>query len=213
MYRPRKIPEDRAAVADHIPAARRYRLSGSKTQIRVEDCRDQRTLLAWRGKTARFLRARSKLLIALGERGTIAISKTELQRLALMATTFQYGERERNVAAERELLASEKLWQRLRDIDLRIPSFHSRVARLLFRYPGEHLSAADARCLAELKFPNHDAARLQECLDDLARWGVVQRIAVGADVFYDLDLEPHLHLYDTRTRQLTDAPRSGTLIR
>ncbi len=203
----------RASGASFTPSRYRLSVASGGGAVRIDDCRDARTVLEWRGHVARRLMQNSPLLRAAASCGAIAIGKQVLKRLALSATAIEYERSALHDAADLELQAAEQLWQRLREIDIRIPSFHARVAKVLFRYPGEHLSAADALCLTQLKFPNHDAEQLRECLDDLSMWGVVQRIAVRTDVFYDLDVAPHLHLFDARTRQLADAPTSGTLIR
>ena len=205
----------RRALVPTARPPRRYRLRVNPTGdcIRIDDGQDAaRTLLSWRGDVARRLLDGNPLLQAAARNGVVSIDKHELKRLTLRATTFDVEDSDPS-DLDLELRGAEHLWQRLRDLGIRIPSFHSRVAKVLFRYPDEHLCAADAQCLTQLAFPNHGADRLSQCLDDLVAWRVVQRVAVGADVFYDLDIEPHLHLFDTRTCELTDAPTSGIVIR
>ena len=209
---------DSLLVVGTTSAGRRYSLSAHAGEVTVDDLTIDdgpagRIVLSWRGEVARRLVAKNALARKAAKCGPISISKQAAKRLALQAAAIGYEDGELDVAADSELLVADRLWQRLRDLGIRIPRVHSHVAIALFRYPGEHLSAADALCLAQLTFPNLDAVRLNGCLDDLADWGVVQRISVGVDVFYDLETAPHLHLFNTQTRELTDAPTSGVIMR
>ena len=53
---------------------------------------------------------------------------------------------------------------------------------------------------------------IHACLDDLTTWKVIQRIVIDDEnVFYDVDMRPHLHIFDPVTRSLVDAPRAGVV--
>ena len=88
------------------------------------------------------------------------------------------------------------------------------IARLLFAKPGQHFSTQDVACLFLLECPSlvFTEGRLAACLDELAYWGVIQRIEVdGENIFYDINTNPHLHVYNSRTRELRDANLQGIL--
>ena len=107
---------------------------------------------------------------------------------------------------------TDRLQRRLSELEVRLPSFHKRIAALLFGLPGQHLSDADVHSLTQFRYPFVDDERTTRVLDDLVRWGVLQRIDAGANgVFYDIETRAHLHVYCTRTGELRDAPASGIL--
>ncbi len=89
---------------------------------------------------------------------------------------------------------------------------HNRILRLLHAHPGHHFSRDDVVCLTLLEWPGVDSRRIRAHLDDIVSWRLVQCIEVdAANVFYDIDVRPRLHIYDEHRRVLTDAPRSGCL--
>ena len=109
-------------------------------------------------------------------------------------------------------IAFRSLSMRLSRLGRRLPLPHYRVARLLFSYPGEHLSLEDVTCLLLLEsaFLSRHSVRLW--LDELVPWRVIQRIEIDArNTGYDIDTRPHLHVYYPKTRSLHDAPADGVL--
>ena len=141
------------------------------------------------------------------------MTKKEVQRIALLATTLEIRLTAETEAqeADKRTAASRRLWERLQERSIRIPPFHARVAQLFFRYPGTHFSEEEAVTLSMLEYPSVDSARFCDAAEDLASWGILQRIKVDGAVFYDIDTQPHLHLYRSETRELVDAPSAGVV--
>ena len=89
-------------------------------------------------------------------------------------------------------------------------SLHNQILRLLFAHSGYHFSENDIVCLTKLETPGIDAHRIVKHLGDIVGWRLVQRIEIDpANVFYDTNTSPHLHVYHARNRTLSDAPSDG----
>lgn len=89
---------------------------------------------------------------------------------------------------------------------------HYQIARTLFSHPGYHFCEEDLSCLLQLEYPSFPDRRIPPVLDDLVRWEIIQRIDVDIhNVFYDINTKPHLHIFDSRTGELRDAPVQGIM--
>ena len=223
----RLVLPPRARPETARPALNRYRLhvtarESNAAALSVHDQTLSFPVLEWRGAFARRLLDSNPLSPRDLANGTHGLDKSDLQKLALAAVSIAMSSgphahraqihRDADVRARAELALSLRL-KRLR---IRIPAFHTRVARLLFRYPGKHLLREDAVGMTALEYPSIDRPRIQSLLDDLVRWRVIQRIEAGIEtgkehVFYDIDTTPHLHLYRSQTGELDDAPDTGVL--
>ena len=118
----------------------------------------------------------------------------------------------RPVRSSGGLSADEHLARRLDEAGRHLPGSHLLVAKTLFARRGEHFSEADVVCLLSLECPSMRTSLIHTCLDELTAWKVIQRIVIDEEnVFYDVDLRPHLHIFDPATRRLSDAPRKGVV--
>jgi len=104
------------------------------------------------------------------------------------------------------------LTTRLKDLGQQLTELHILIARVIFSHPGSHFCEQDVICLLLLEYTSFEEFPITSQLEDLARWNVVQRIEVDADnVFFDINITPHLHLFDPDTRELCDAPLRGVV--
>lgn len=182
--------------------------------ITVEDPSRNSIVLEWRGALAKRMLDNGLPGVPLCGNGAYALDKATLQHLALAATaiemrldhacydvTFELS----NQAARRALAS------RVRELGIDLPQSHASVALQLFRYSGRHFSSTDAVCVTLLRYPMVSAERVEAILDKLVGWRVLQRIDIGDTSFYDVNTEPHLHIYCSQTRELFDAPATGVL--
>ncbi|MEM7503711.1 MAG: hypothetical protein AAF417_16790 [Pseudomonadota bacterium] len=167
--------------------------------------------MSWDGDVAARLLKTKPLADRRLSQGTYRIEKGDVRALALAAAALEVrsGPGGDATPVDLEIRATEAVWRRLQELRIRIPPFHGRVARQLFRYPNVHFSEADAVCLLKLQFTCVSSDALRSCLDDLVQWRVIQQIKVEDCRFFDIDNTPHLHIYNTRTRELSDAPSAG----
>ena len=189
-------------------ASRRYRVvvsdsQGPRPAIRVYDRGLARVLVKWTGDTAGRLLESGTFTRLL--RGRQDCDKQMVRKLTLAAAAM-------DMAPARSVRTTDRLRQRLENLDAQISSQHARVAEVLFDYPEHHFSREDVICLLGLRRLCFDRKRIEACLDDLVSWRVVQRVEVDVDtVFFDINTEPHLHLFCPQRRELTDAPSSGVV--
>lgn len=169
-----------------VPTPQRYRVDVSTRphRVRVFDRGASTPLFDWRGVAARHLVRSGAIPEELCAEGSHGCDKSLVQHLALAAASA-------NVA---------------------LPRPHAWVAGILHAHPERHLPEEDVLSLALLEAPSVGARRVLECIDDLVRWQIITRIAVdAAHVFYDIETEPHLHVFDASTGELRDAPANGVL--
>ncbi len=198
-------------------------------RIRAEDRTSGRTLLEWRGALARHLLQSGALPLSALETADFACDKSLIRHLTLTGAAAQLAldqmaeldaaesaprrmPRLRPVQLIADLSPDERLAERLAEAGRRLPSAHLLVARTLFSKQGEHLAESDVVCLLSLDYPSMRVSLIHACLDDLTAWRVIQRIVIDEEtVFYDVDMRPHLHVFDPARRELRDAPDSGVL--
>lgn len=177
---------------------------GEAAAVRVHDSVLNRILLAWRGAVARRLIDSQLLRFCARSASCHGCDKKLIRELAMTAASIAMSLEHR---ADVDLLS-----RRLRELDLRLPALHAHIANLLFAHPERHFAHEEIVCLLSLTRPSLCRRQVDECLDELVRMRVVQRVDVdGAGVFYDIDTRPHLHVYCERTRELFDAPGAGVL--
>lgn len=178
-----------AAAVDQAPdtaGPHRYRVEIRRHphRVRIHDRHSTTPLFDWRGAAALHLVESGAIPGHLCNEGSHACDKTLVMHLALAVASM-------NVA---------------------LPRPHAWVAGILHSHPDRHLSQDDVVCLAMLDAPNVGNRRVIECIDDLVRWRLISRIDVDAEhVFYDIVTEPHLHVFDASTGELSDAPSEGIL--
>ena len=176
--------------------------------VRVYDLKRRRVLGSWRGELARRLIDADVLGYGCLSCPAEACDKRFVRELMLVAAGIQMELEQCPLASA----SADPLRTRLRELELRLPAFHTRIAALLFSLSGQHLSDTEIHCLAQFRYPLFDDDKIATVLDDLVRWRVIQRIDAGANrVFYDTRTSPHLHVYCARTGELHDAPASGVL--
>ena len=87
------------------------------------------------------------------------------------------------------------------------------IVSLLSGQHSVHLSEEEIVWLASMEFPCLPGKTVRQELNELVRGGHLQRIRVNDNlVFYDANTEPHLHIFDERTRELRDAPGNGVVM-
>ena len=198
-------------------------------RVRIEDRTNGRTLLEWSGALARHLLQSGALPQAAFRRADYDCDKALIRHLTLTGAAAQLavdqiaeldaaGERPRQerrlrpVRSAGDLSPVEQMKERLDETGRYLPGPHQLVARTLFSRRGEHFSEPEVVCLLSLECPSMRTSLIQACLDDLTTWKVIQRIVIDDEnVFYDVDMRPHLHIFDPATRSLIDAPRAGVV--
>ncbi len=224
-------PSSELPIAD---GRNRYRLRvqrhpGGSERVRVEDRNSGDVLLEWSGPYARHLLQSGALPNSALRSADYACDKSLIRHLTLtcaaaklamgqiaelesVETRPRAAPRLRPVSAMRKPSPTERLIERLDECGRRLPGPHLVVAKTLFERQGEHFSESDIVCLMSLECPSMRTSLVHNCLDDLTEWSVIQRIVIDVDnVFYDIDMSPHLHIFDPATRRLTDAPSAGVL--
>lgn len=209
---------------------------GNDVALRVFDHNLSRVLLDWKGAVVRHLVESGALPTELCKNGCYACDKSFVWHLILAGAATQMAldqigvlQSGLNKVLRKQLSCptsmaigkrknhqtpSAALADRLDELGIQLTAPHKFLAKMLFAHPGHHFSEQDVCCLLRLKFPplvlpDH---RVTACLDDLARWRVIQRIEVDTqNIFYDIITTPHLHLYDSRTRELRDADAEGII--
>ncbi len=87
------------------------------------------------------------------------------------------------------------------------------VGNLLFHQPGRHLDCGAVVELLRCGGVDAAPAAVSRALATLARHGLVQEIEVEPGrYFYDIDLRPHVHVYDPVRGTLEDAT-TGVVVR
>lgn len=204
------VPSQRGSEPDAaLGAASRYRLyvsdqPGLPAQIRVYDRALGRVLLKWQGELARRMLDSDGFLDRRLPNGCHDRDKALVRRLVL-------------AAAKLSLLParngrSDELERRLRHLGRPIPLLNRKVAAFLYQHPGQHFEESEIVCTLTSDDLFCQAGPIHRALEELVQWDVIQRIKVDEDnVFYDIDTRPHVHVFDARTRALSDVPASGVL--
>ena len=176
------------------------------TSLEVFDRTAGRRVARWRGRIAASLIQSDTVPPGYRDTGSYSCDKAFVRRLMLSAAAVALAEQ---IGGTRPVALREPRFR----ANGALPSWlHNRILRLLFDRPAHHFSENDIVCLILLESPGIDTVRIVTHLDDIVRWQLVQRIDIDeANVFYDIDRRPHLHVYDARRRVLTDAPESGCL--
>ncbi len=205
------------------------RLPRGSARIRVEDRATGDVLLEWGNSLARHLLQCGALPESALLSADFACDKSLIRHLTLTCAAAklaldQIAELEsdedrprsaprlRPVNSTRELSPAERLVDRLDACGRRLPGPHLLVAKTLFERKGEHFSESDVVCLMSLECPSMRTSLVHTCLDELTAWNVIQRIVIDSEnIFYDVDMRPHLHIFDPATRSLRDAPPTGVL--
>lgn len=172
--------------------------------IAITDLWRNRQVAAWHGKTAD--RIRQSGVIPPASRPGVAYhcSKRAVRELFMAAAAVCLPE----VDAGLQLVYLNQ--HRIRRDRKGRSCLHDRILELLFSYPGHHFSEQDILCITALHYPSVTAQRVSRCLRDIVDWRLVQRIEIdAANVFFDTDTTPHLHVYDPDKRELLDAPTAG----
>lgn len=193
--------------------------------IRVYDDSDGAYLTSWSGPVAASLLAADPLRGMLSAGSSCVCTKDFVRKLMLAASaaTSTLAQLQQNVSKiigepdptgvslvgqtnGSAVFADAALAERLRRADAGFSLDTISVARMLFRYPGEHFSASDVQSLLMIHYPMNDCHGVDECLDALAAQHIIQRIEIAPSlVFFDIDVTPHAHRYDWRTGELHDA--------
>ena len=197
----------------------RYRVQqlGTGPTVRVLDPLRGEILFTWHGAVARNLLASDALPCPRTLDGVVPCDKRFVQRLALIAASFDLQqERADRRAADRTsdgMRSGRRPSDPLRQLDVVATPLHRRLADFLFSYPGTHFSEQEIVCAMHMDFPAVDAGAVRGHLDDLQRAELLRRIAVTeTDVFYDIDVHDHLHVFCPRSRTLVDAPAAGVVV-
>ncbi len=198
-------------------------------RIRIESRTTGRVLLEWRGALARHLLQSGALPDTALRSADYACNKSLIRHLTLTCAAAKLAlnriaalepvddrrpsrPRLRSVNAAQGLSPTDRLIERLEVCRRRLPGPHLLVAKTLFKRQGEHFSESEVVCLMALEYPSMRTSLVNTCLDELTAWDVIQRIVIDDEnVFYDIDMRPHLHIFDPATRSLRDAPQSGVL--
>lgn len=212
----------------------RYRVqvmqhAGREPRVVVKDGQTDAALLEWRGQLARHLLHTGALPESALRSAEYACDKPLIRHLTLVCTAAKLAldqiadlEAEadrpkaqphlRTIRSAERLSPEEHLADRLQETGRHLPGPHMLVAETLFARRGEHFSESDVICLVSLECPSMRLSLIHGCLEELTAWKVIQRIVIDAsNIFYDVDMRPHLHLYDPVTRTLSDAPRTGVV--
>ena len=177
---------------------------GDTASIRVYDGMLKRVLLTWQGAVAREMLDSAMLPFCIRATSCHGCDKALIQKLTLAATAISLA---LDLGEE-----AEGLRRRLEKLDRRLSAFHHHIASLLFAHPGKHFAHDEIVCLLTLQNPCICRDRIEAHINDLVDWQVVQRIAVDRDrKFYDVNTEPHLHVFNPRSGELHDAPDNGVL--
>jgi len=174
-----------------------------RPSIVVTDRQAGDVLFAWHGSVVRHL-LESRIVDCPESRGTsFACDKSFVQHLALAAASVQ-------IAIEESPLA-RKLEQD-RGQGSALSGAHRHIACILFRYPEHHFSRGEVGLMLALEQCPMSPPVAERCLDDLVTWRLLQQIDVGPDLtFYDVNTEPHLHVYDPDRNELRDASACGVI--
>lgn len=168
--------------------------------VRIFDLERQQDLVTWQGDIARNLLVSGALPVRNHRR--FGADKSTVWHLVLVAAAF---------SANEGLGTPSILAERLDRLGIELTGSETRLARLLFEHPGQHLSRDDVICLCSLRYPGTGHC-VPELLERLVDVGVVQKIEIDRDnVFFDLDTRPHAHVFDRSTLQLFDAPTRGVI--
>ncbi|MEL7451683.1 MAG: hypothetical protein AAFN78_20925 [Pseudomonadota bacterium] len=163
--------------------------------------------MQWHGAVASAVIRYRGLDLPPGRTGRLHCSKAAIWDVALYAAAASV------VVGSPQVTTPALLQRRLADRCIVLPAAHEAVAITLFRHPGAHLSHEDVLCLVCLQNPASCEETVSACLEDLTNWQLIQRIVVkGRHVFFDIDLRPHLHLFDPSTNSLQDAPLDGVVV-
>jgi Fe2+ or Zn2+ uptake regulation protein len=177
---------------------------GDAATIRIYDSVLKRILLAWQGEVARRLIESHLLRYCAQSASCHGCDKKLVHTLALTAASIAMDLEHRS--------GHDLLSVRLQELDRHLPAFHTCIANVLFSHPGRHFGHEEVVCLLSLRNPSVCRRQIDDHLDDLVRWQVVQRVAVDRNhVFYDINTTPHLHVYCERRQELFDAPVAGVL--
>ena len=174
--------------------------------IAISDLWRNRQVAAWRGKTAdRILRSRA-IPTASRRGGKYYCDKHSVRQLFIAAAALCLPE----VDADLQLVYLNQ--HRIRRDRKGRYGLHDRILELLFAYPGHHFSEQDVLCITALQYPCVTSRHVSRCLRDIVDWRLVQRIEIdAANVFFDIDTTPHLHVFDPEKRVLLDAPSTGVV--
>ena len=168
--------------------------------VRIFDLEQQQDLVTWQGAVARHLLVSGALPI--GGASRFGASKSMVWHIVLAAAAF---------SANEELETPPPLAERIGHLGIELTGSEARLARLLFEYPGQHLSRDDVICLCSLRYPGTGHC-VPALLDRLVDAGVIQKIEIDRkNVFFDLDTRPHVHVFNRSTLQLFDAPTQGVI--
>ena len=189
----------------------RYRLHvvaspPSIASLEILDLSAQRRLAGWHGTIADRLLNCDALPNKYRFNGVHTCDKKLVSRLMLAAAAADLAAQEegrRVVPLNQRRMRAHKSGRSL---------LHNRILRLLYAHPGYHFSEHDVVCLTLLETPGVEASRVLAHLRDIVSWRLAQRIEIdAANVFYDINTTPHLHVFDGRRRALFDAPETGWL--
>jgi len=208
----------------------RYRITVARerpVRITATDRQTGTRICGWCGAVAVQLLDCGILSSTCGTVESFEVDKAFLQHLALEAASAQMvldrqarapasATRQRVASAGAPKSMSEERWSRLearlRRLNATLSGPLKHVARLLFSYPGQHLSIADVCSLLAMQGLPVSNREAGTWLDELAARGITQRIEVSAvHVFYDIDTRPHVHIYDHETGKLRDATVQGVI--
>ncbi|MEM9058099.1 MAG: hypothetical protein AAGD86_11515 [Pseudomonadota bacterium] len=203
------LPTESESCAGDKPGPR-YALytdrSAEGASLRIVDRTDGSLFMQWHGDLAEALLNHPDLALPSGPRGCKACSKAAVWDIALAAAGISVA------LGEPQAPLPGLLAGRLEKRSISLPRQHEQVAATVFCHPDAHLSLADVYCLMTLNNPAVRETAVHECLEDLVSWSLLQRIEVDNEhVFYDTDMQPHLHLFDPESGNLTDAPANGVL--
>lgn len=102
----------------------------------------------------------------------------------------------------------ERLLARAAARGVTLSDLELRVGNVLFHNDGRHLRAADVSDILLAGGQDVPPRLVAAALASLARCGITQALDAGGLTFYDVNLAPHLHVFDPETGTLSDADAS-----
>ena len=216
---PETLPPDSAPTS----ATRRYRLHATRTPtpgLRVIDTFRNAALADWRGAVAERLLSSDLLPASLSAGRDCYACKGLVQRLAMLAASEGMKPSRHSVGCKQSETQPRRsvdypfcpLEHRLRRLDVCLNREQRRVAELLFKHAGDHLSLSEVTCLLNLDHAPVTNDFVCVLLAELAEKQVIQILSISdGPTFYDVDTRPHLHIYDRASNTLKDACVHGVV--
>ncbi len=140
---------------------------------------------------------------------TPTINPAESASRAAASAPCLEDRRRRPAAAAGRRYPRERLIERADARGVTLGDLQLRVGNVLFHNEGRHLRAGDVAAILAQGGQDVPPRLVASALDDLAHFGITQALVAGPGLrFYDVNLAPHLHVFDAATGTLRDADAS-----